>query len=579
MKDKSYYYDLLLRCGEYHSKCQKSVKNQSILDKKERNNNIKPLFENIQIELAKTGFYKGLNKFITISSKVLITGLVLWAAIVPAQALFVLNAVNVALLNTFNFYYIYVVSFFLVFCIGMAAIPSIGRLTLGKSGEKPEFSNFSWFSMMFSAGMGIGLMVFSTAEPLWHFGGNPEIIKGNVDPYTQEAVQSTFRYAFLHYGLHPWGVYVAVGLSMAYCSHVRHLPLTIRSTLASLFGRHLNGYIGHFLDITAIVATLLGVAVTIGYGISQLIAGFDHLVELDWIMSSRTDPTPSKFSLIIVLIIVMLLSTISAATGIGRGVKYLSNLNLGLSLILLCVFLFSGPLIFSLKLYGSALIDYFLTLPITSFEVFDINTPLGDWQESGTIMYWAWWIAFAPFVGLFLARISKGRSIREFVLGALLAPAAMCFIWLVLLGGAAVNLELSELANGKIIDATPSAQLFETLNVLLSSKMANLISAMAVVLILTFLITSADSGVLVLNTIMAGGNQHSAIKHRFIWGLILTLVIGTLLMVGNGGLEALQKAMIIGALPFSMVMVLMCISVAKEIIRDKKRKRLAARKK
>ncbi len=537
---------------------------------------IKPLFKNIQIELAEAGFYKGLNKFVTISSKVLIAALVLWLVISPGHALTILQTLNVALLNTFNIYYIYVVSFFLVFCIGMAVIPSIGQLTLGKPGEKPEFSNFSWFSMMFSAGMGISLMVFSTAEPLWHFGGNPEIIKGNIEPYTNEAVQSSFRYAFLHYGLHPWGIYVAVGLSMAYFSHVRNLPLTVRSSLAPLFGRFLNGYIGHLLDITAIIATLLGVAVTIGYGVSQLITGFDNLIEIDWAMSSGANPAPTKVSLMIVLIIVMLLSTISAATGIGRGIRYLSNLNLGLSLILLLVFLFSGSLIFSLKLYGSALIDYLLTLPATSFEVFELNTPLGDWQESGTILYWAWWIAFAPFVGLFLARISRGRSIREFVLGAMLVPAAMCFVWIALLGGTAVNLELAGLANGRIIDAAPSAQLFETLNVLLSSGMTSLISALAVVLILTFLITSADSGVLVLNTIMAGGSRQSAMRHRFIWGAILTLVIGTLLIVGNGGLEALQKAMIIGALPFSMVMVLMCISVIKEILRDKKRKVLVS---
>lgn len=539
--------------------------------------NIKPLFINIQIELARSGFYKGLSPFITIGSQVLITCLVLWATIVPAQALVVLDDINVALLNTFNVYYIYVVSFFLIFCIGLAVIPSIGQLILGKPGEKPEFSNFSWFSMMFSAGMGIGLMVFSTAEPLWHFGNNPEIIKGNVAPYTNEAIQSTFRYAFLHYGLHPWGIYVAAGLSMAYFSHARNLPLTVRSSLAPIFGRYLNGFIGHLLDIIAIIATLLGVAVTIGYGVSQLVTGFNDLVEIDWLMSSGKNSTPTKTALFIVLIIVMLLSTISAATGIGRGIKYLSNLNLGLSLILLLVFLFSGSLIFPLKLYGSALLDYFLTLPLTSFNVFELNTPLGDWQESGTILYWAWWITFAPFVGLFLARISKGRSIREFVLGAMLAPAAMCFVWIILLGGAAINLELSGLANGKIINAAPSAQLFETLNVLLSNGMAKAVSAMAVVLILTFLITSADSGVLVLNTIMTGGRQHSAIKHRFIWGLILTLVIGTLLIVGDGGLEALQKAMIIGALPFSMVMVLMCIAVIKEILKDQKRKELAAR--
>jgi len=502
---------------------------------------------------------------------VLIACLVLWAAIVPVQALIILDDLNIALLNTFNVYYVYVVSFFLMFCIGLAVIPSTGKVILGKPGEKPEFSNFSWFSMMFSAGMGIGLMVFSTAEPLWHFGGNPEIIKGNVEPYSRDAIQSTFRYAFLHYGLHPWGIYVAAGLSMAYFSHVRNFPLTVRSCLVPVLGRYVNGYIGHALDIIAIIATLLGVAVTIGYGVDQLVTGINNLTAFNWLMSSGEDPVPNKTALILVLIFVMCLSTISASTGVQRGVKYFSNLNLGLSLILLFVFLFSGPLIFSVNLYGSALIDYLVTLPIISFEIFELNTTLGDWQEQGTILYWAWWIAFAPFVGLFLARISRGRSIREFILGALLAPAAVCFVWIVLLGGAAVNLELSGIADGRIINAASSAQLFETLNVLLSSGVAKIVSAMSVVLILTFLITSADSGVLVLNTIMAGGTQHSAIKHRVVWGVILTVVIGTLLIVGDGSLEALQKAMIIGALPFSMVMVLMCISVVKAIFMDRKR--------
>lgn len=555
---------------EMSKKCEESIRNKI----KGRKVIIKPLFKNIQIELEEAGFYKGLNKFLAISSKVLIAALVLWPAISPDHALTMLQALNIALLNTFDAYYVYVVSFFLVFSIGMAIVPSVGKLTLGQQNEKPEFSNFSWFSMMFGAGMGVGLMVFSTAEPLWHFGENPEIIKENVAPLSQEAIQSTFRYAFLHYGLHPWGIYVAVGLSMAYFTHARNLPLTIRSSLAPVFGRHLNGMIGHFLDVTAIIATLLGVAVTIGFGVSQLVTGFNGLVPLDWMMSTgaRDNPAPTKAALILVLIIVMLLSTISAATGVGRGVKYLSNLNLGLSLILLMVFLIFGSLFFSLKLYGSALIDYLITLPVMSFEVFEQNTRLGDWQESGTIMYWAWWIAFAPFVGLFLARISKGRSVREFVLSAMLAPAAMCFIWLVLLGGTAINLELIGAAGGTIISAAPSAQLFETLNVMLSSNMATAISILTVVLILTFLITSADSGVLVLNTIMAGGNVNAHIKHRFVWGLILTIVIGTLLLVGDGGLEALQKAMIIGALPFSMVMVLMCFSVIKEIISHRKRK-------
>lgn len=552
---------------EMSKKCEESIWNKI----EEEKVIIKPVVRNIRIELAEAGFYKGLNKFVTISSKVLIAALVLWPIISPDHALTVLQALNVALLNAFDTYYVYVVSFFLIFCIGMAVIPAVGKLTLGPQNEKPEFSNFSWFSMMFGAGMGIGLMVFSTAEPLWHFGENPEIIKGNVAPLTQDAVQSTFRYAFLHYGLHPWGIYVAIGLSMAYFTHARNLPLTVRSSLAPIFGRYLNGITGHLLDITAIIATLLGVAVTIGFGVSQLVTGFNGLTPLDWLMSSGDQPAPTKTALMLVLIMVMLLSTISAATGVGRGVKYLSNLNLGLSFILLLVFLVFGSLFFSLKLYGTALIDYLITLPAISFEVYEQNTPLGDWQENGTIMYWAWWIAFAPFVGLFLARISKGRSIREFVLGAMLAPAAMCFVWLVLLGGAAINLELTGAAGGTIIGAAPSDQLFATLNVMLSGNMATTISILSVVLILTFLITSADSGVLVLNTIMAGGNVNAHIKHRFIWGMILTIVVGTLLIVGDGGLEALQKAMIIGALPFSVVMVLMCFSVIKEIICHRKR--------
>ncbi|MCH9639743.1 MAG: BCCT family transporter [Betaproteobacteria bacterium] len=529
---------------------------------------IKPPFEDIQVELAGSGFYRGLNKFMTIGSKVLITILVLWAAVFSDQALSILSAMNSALLRIFNAYYVYVVTFFLVFCIVLAITPVTGKLKLGKDGEKPEYSNFSWFSMMFSAGMGIGLMVFSTAEPLLHFGDNPEIINGKVEPYSHEALPSTFRYAFLHYGLHPWGIYVVTGLCMAYFAHRRNLPLTIRTTLIPLFGRHLNGYTGHLLDMTAIIATLLGVAVTIGYGVSQLVTGFNEISGFDWLLSSAQ--TPTKTTLIVALLIVMILSIISAATGIGRGIKYLSNLNLVLSLALLLVFLFFGPLFFSLKLYISASLDYLISLPDISTVVYQVTTPLGDWQETGTILYWAWWVAFAPFVGLFLARISKGRSIREFVFGAMFAPAAMCFVWMVLLGGAAVNLELSGVADGRLINASASAQLFETLNIMLSSNMAKAVSILSVVLILTFLVTSADSGVLVLNTIMAGGNNHTDLKHKVIWGLILTIVIGTLLIVGGGGLEALQKAMIIGALPFSMVMALMCIAIVKQIIHDRR---------
>ncbi|HNP25819.1 MAG TPA: BCCT family transporter [Nitrosomonas sp.] len=534
--------------------------------------------ETIQVEVATSGFYKGFNRFMVIASKLLITALVLWAVLLPDKASSVLSSTSSSLLNIFNVYYIYVVTLFLVFCIVAAVVPAIGKLTLGNKNERPEFSNFSWFSMMFGAGMGIGLMVFSTAEPIWHFGENPEIINGNVAPHTFGAVQSTFRYSFLHYGLHPWGIYVVTGLSLAYFAHRYHLPLTIRSTLVPLFGKHLNGYTGHLLDITAIIATLLGIAVTIGYGINQLVAGFNEIAGIEWMKppDSEADAAPiaSKSALLLALFLVMLLSIVSAATGIGRGIKVLSNLNLSLSCLLLLFFSIFGPLLFLLELYGRALVDYLFFLPVISVEIFELGTAAGDWQEHGTILYWAWWIAFAPFVGLFLARISKGRTIREFIMGAMLAPAAMCFVWITLLGGTAIHLELSGLAAERIIHAPISARLFETLNVLLADDLfkgfAQLVSILTVTLILTFLITSADSGILVLNTIMTGGENHVDLKHKIIWGLILSAVIAALLISGSGSLEALQKAMIMGALPFSMVMILMCMALIKDIIRHTK---------
>ncbi len=509
----------------------------------------------------------------TISSKVLIIALTLWAALFPDKASSVLSKTNDDLLATFNVYYIYLVTMFLVFCIVVAAVPSIGKRKLGNINEQPEFSNFSWFSMMFSAGMGIGLMVFSTAEPLWHFVENPEIINGVIEPHTQEAIQSAFRYSFLHYGLHPWGIYVVTGLSLAYFAHRYQLPLTVRTALVPLLGRHLNGYIGHLLDITAIIATLLGVAVTIGYGIQQLVSGFNEIIGVEW-MAPESEMDTLRYStsspLFVALFLVMSLSILSAASGIGRGIRMLSNLNLSLSGLLLLVFTIFGPLFFLLKLYGSACIDYIITLPAISIEVFELNTAAGQWQEQGTILYWAWWIAFAPFVGLFLARISKGRTIREFVLGALLAPAAMCFAWITLLGGTAIHLELSGMASEQIINAPTSAQLFETVKAMFSNDMlhgvSQSVSILTVVLIFTFLITSADSGVLVLNTIMTGGNNPTGLKHKVIWGLILSAVIAALLVTGGGSLAALKKAMIIGALPFSLVMILMCLALTKDFV-------------
>ncbi|OEY65531.1 BCCT family transporter [Marinobacter sp. X15-166B] len=512
----------------------------------------------VSILTSRAGFYKGLNPTITIVSKALIVLLVLFAIVMPEQATTTLSAVNGALLAMFNSYYIISVSLFLIFCLAMALSP-VGKIKLGLDHERPEFTNYAWFAMMFGAGMGIGLMFYSIAEPMYHFSNNPEVIKGAVSAQSADTVESAMRYSFLHWGLHAWGIYVAVGLALAYFAYRQNLPLTIRSALTPLFGDRLNGSLGHLVDIIAVVATVLGISTTVGTGVLQLVSGFESVTGAGWLLTEAGKPTGS--AMVLALMLVMALSTVSAMTGVGRGVKWLSVINLTLSFILLAVFVLFGSTGFAFTTYFTGLFDYLLELPAMSFTTWERESELGQWQGGWTIYYWAWWIAFAPFVGLFLARISRGRTVREFILGALIMPALMCVFWMALLGGTALDLELTGGASGSIAGAAMESQLFVTLEQMLPAGAALGMSLMVILLILTYLVTSADSGVLVLNTIMAGGNDKPGVGHRVVWGGILTLVVGSLMLAG--GLSAIQTAMIIGALPFSVIMVLMCLGTLK----------------
>lgn len=593
-------------------------------------------FTDLQIAKSAKGFYEGNSVAIALGSKLIMVALVIWALVWPANANTVLGTLNGNLLAGFNQFYVIIVGLFSIFLFVVALLPSTGRRIMGTRGEAPEFSNFSWFSMMFGAGLGVGLMVFATAEPLGLWGSNPEVVSGEVVGSTPEAVKSAYRYTFLHYGFHAWSIYVVTGLSLAYYAYRRNMPLTIRTALTPLFGRFMNGFLGHFVDVLGVVATILGVSVTIGFGVSQFVDGLYAITGMDWMMETAGEtPAPSTVGLIAGLAVIMGLSIISAVSGVGRGVKYLSNLNLVLSLILLLTFVFFGSFLFAMTTYGTALVDYLLhyfslsfgafgpqsgaefagaltteaaqhaealragaTNPWGSFdgfksglegdaanlsdEVLNAAYAAGEsgrqfaWQAAWTTFYWAWWIAFSPFVGLFLARISKGRSVREFIIGCVFLPALVCFAWMTILGGTAIDLELSGAADGAIIGASNTAKLFVTLQQMLSGGFLQGITIMCVVLIMTFLVTSADSGILVMNTIMSGGEQVTGNKHKIVWGVILTLVIGTLLIAGktNGGadpMEALKSAMIIGALPFTMVMGLMCIALTKAMWRDGQR--------
>ena len=388
----------------------------------------------------------------------------------------------------------------------MAILPYSGRKVMGPEGEKPEFSNFSWFSMMFGAGLGVGLMVYATAEPMGLWGSNPVVVAGDVTGSSEDAVQSAFRYTFLHYGFHAWAIYVVTGLSLAYYAYTRDMPLTIRSALTPILGSAANGFLGHVVDVLGVVATILGVSVTIGFGVSQFVDGLYAITDMGWLVSTDGDvPTPSTVGLIAALIVIMAMSILSAVSGVGRGIKYLSNLNMVLSLILLMTFVIFGSFIFAMTTYATAMVDYIIHFVSLSFQAYgpqsadafnaalpEAAKPLADsliggatnawgsydgfvsglegdaaalddatlqavyaagadgrlfgWQAGWTTFYWAWWIAFSPFVGLFLARISKGRTVREFILGCVIAPALVCFAWMTILGGTAVNLEVAGLA-------------------------------------------------------------------------------------------------------------------------------------
>lgn len=574
---------------------------------------IKPPLHDLPIATEDSGFYANFNRTVALASNILVALIVLIAAIFPDRAGEALGAMKNWSFENFNYYYTWSVAFFVVVCLVIALHPRWGKIKLGDGGE-PEFSHFSWFSMMFGAGIGIGMLGYATGEPMWHIGDNPLIrmsaleVKGVLDAAgiavvegssamatydaavaagtlqaipdlvfarTDSAITSTYRYSFLHWGIGAWACYALVGISLAFSAYCRGLPLTIRSTLAPICGRRLSGPLGHIVDVTAVVATILGISQTIGLGLDSFSAGVFNITGAQWLMTTNSEgvQVPSNASMLLTLAVVMVCSTLSALSGVGKGIKWLSNINMVLSFSLLAFFAIFGSTFFAMKILGYGVVDYILHLPAITFQVFSsagAGSP-GEWQGQWSIFYWAWWIAFAPFVGIFMARISRNRSIREFVVGAVLVPSLMCFLWFSLLGGAAIDLELHGTADGSIFAQRLTAQLYATINVMMP-RAAVILSVLIVILLLTYLVTSADSAVVVVNTINAAGSTSAANKYHIImWGLILTAVIAALLLAG--GLDAIQSAMIIGAIPFSFMMILIGVSLIKALISDDMRDR------
>ncbi|MEJ6392275.1 BCCT family transporter [Gymnodinialimonas sp. 2305UL16-5] len=543
-----------------------------------------PPLMDLPIKTADKGFYSGFSTSVAVISKFIIAALVIWAIVFPATAGAILNSINSFILANTAYWYIYLVTAFILICFALALWPAAGRLKLGLDSDKPEFSNFSWFSMMFGAGIGVGMLTWAVAEPVYHFQNNPEVIMGLAEGSSQENIRNAYKWSFVHWGLGAWACYAIAGLSLGFFCYRRGLPLTMRSSLTPLFGKALSGTLGNVIDIVAVVATILGVAQTLGFGVEQFVAGLTRIG-----IGGLTNEagTANTTGVIVAILVIMAASTASALSGVGKGIKWLSNLNMGLSIFLLAFFLIFGATFFGLQSLVLGIWDYIISLPQTLFTVWrsdgvdgSVAAQLEGWQGGWSVFYWAWWIAFAPFVGLFLARISKGRTIREFVVGAILVPSLMCFVWFTWAGGTAIDLELNGDAAGAILGAPDGDKIFAMVIHMLGANLGWIMSVIIVVLLMTYLVTTADSAVLIVNTINAAGDEGPKAKpHIYFWGVALGAVVAGLLIAGAtpedpaGGLKAIQTAMVIGALPFSVVMLLQCVALIKAIANDARREK------
>ena len=477
--------------------------------------------------------------------------LVAMILIVPEQTQTLLNAAKSGIFANFSWFYVLAFSVFLGFLV-ILSVSSLGNIKLGNDEEEPDFGFLSWLAMLFAAGMGVGLMFFGVAEPLTHY--LSDITTGSAEHKQQEALLHTL----FHWGIHAWAVYGTIALSLAYFGFRYKLPLALRSCFYPLLKERINGKLGDLIDIMALLATLFGIITTLGFGASQLGAG---LHQLGWI-------SENSFSLqIVVIAVVMSLATFSAISGVGKGVKILSELNLTLAFCLLIFVLVAGPTLYLLSAFSDNIGTYLSNLVQLSFKTYVYEKEHTGWFSGWTILYWAWWCSWAPFVGLFIARISKGRTIREFIFGVLVIPSMFGILWFTVFGNTAIWLNDGDAAGtlGQMI-SSPETLLFKFLDYLPLSGVTGLVS---LVVISLFFITSADSGIYVLNNIASRDKSLVAPRWQTVmWGVLMSVV--AIVLMQSGGLANLQAMTLLVALPFAILMLLMCFSLWKGLNADKK---------
>ena len=448
------------------------------------------------------------------------------------------------LVTYMGWFYMGVVALFFIWIIYLAC-SKYAHIKLGPDDSSPDYSYASWFAMLFSAGMGIGLLFFGVAEPITHF-NSPPVGEGN----TVEAAQNAMLFTYFHWGLQAWTTYIVVGLSLAYFSYRHGLPLTMRSALYPIIGERVHGRIGHSVDVFSVLGTMFGVATSLGIGALQINAGLNYLFQVNI----------SEITQVLIIAVITGFATISVVSGLDAGIRRISELNIVLAILLLTFILLAGPTAGLLGSFIQNIGNYLSNMTSLTFNLYAYQP--NEWMGEWTLFFWAWWISWSPFVGIFIARISKGRTIREFILGVLLVPTGFTFLWLSIFGNSALFIELG--GDGGAISAATLNQMPTALFVLLEQlPWTTIVSMVAVLLIVTFFVTSSDSGSLVIDTITSGDNKDSATWQRLFWAVSQGIVASVLLV--GGGLAALQAATLSGALPIAFIMILMCLGLARKL--------------
>jgi len=486
-----------------------------------------------------------------ITSALLILGFVVLSLVFKEEALDQFKAAKAAVSHGAGWFFMLSTNFFLIVCVYLL-FSKVGAIRIGGVRAKPDFTYLQWLAMLFSAGMGIGLVFWSVAEPIFHFESPAQ---ARVEGGTPEAASRAMAMTYFHWGFHAWGIYALMGLSLAYFSFNKGMPLTIRSTLQPLLGRHVDGPVGNVVDIVAAVATLFGVATSLGFGVQQVNSGLSYVFNLP-------DSTTTQ---IILIAVITAIATASVVLGLDNGIRRLSETNMVLAAILVAFVFIAGPTLFELngvvQNIGLYLQDFVWLSTWT--ETYHQTT----WRESWTIFYWAWWIAWSPFVGMFIARISRGRTVREFVTGVLFVPASLTFLWLSVFGNAGLFEALhGESGIVEVVNEDVSLSLFALLGNYAFPMGA---SILAIVVIVLFFVTSSDSGSLVIDIITAGGHIDPPVPQRIFWAVTEGVVAAVLLYVGGAqALEALQTASIVTGLPFAIILVAIGISLVRALHKE-----------